>query len=150
MSIVKRGDQFHGDDHADIVTVLTDYSKRGRHLVAHSATARCSCGADEFRLAVDDAAGIAVRECAECDEDHSIGAEVDEVDEDLEDANLEVCECPCGADTFQIAIGVAVQQGTDAARWVYVGCRCTSCGLLGCYADWKCDVANYRRLLALV
>ena len=34
-------------------------------------------------------------------------------------------------------------------RWLYIGCRCTACGILGCYADWKVAYSPSRHLLDL-
>ena len=51
-------------------------------------------------------------------------------------AEPEVCACPCGSETFNIAVGYAIRPD-DEVRWVSIGCRCTDCGLLGCYTDWK-------------
>lgn len=33
--------------------------------------------------------------------------------------------------------GAAFYKDSTQARWFYVGCRCVSCGLVGCYGDWK-------------
>lgn len=37
---------------------------------------------------------------------------------------------------------------SDDVRWLYLGCR--SCGLVGCYADWKNEFNGYEKLLAMM
>jgi hypothetical protein len=55
-----------------------------------------------------------------------------------DEANLESAECPCGGDSFDVAVGFALRDDGDV-RWVYIGLRCVQDGVLGCYADWKID-----------
>ena len=54
------------------------------------------------------------------------------------DAEPEDCACPCGGETFEVAVGFALRDGGDV-KWVSVGLRCTIDGTLGVYADWKID-----------
>ena len=55
-----------------------------------------------------------------------------------DDAEPRECSCPCGCESFELAVRYALR-ADDEVRWVSIGCRCTSCGILGCYADWKID-----------
>jgi len=31
----------------------------------------------------------------------------------------------------------------DDVRWLYLGCRCVTCGLTACYGDWKNEYPGY-------
>src|SRR5207244_1277785 len=95
----KRGKYWYGDGPSDIRTVLERYS-RGGYPAQHFADAACACGGRSFWLSVDDTEGVAIRECAACGQAHPIG----DSDEFLEDAELEACECPCGADVFEVTV----------------------------------------------
>ncbi len=35
-------------------------------------------------------------------------------------------------------------------RWLYVGTRCTACGVLGCFAGWKVGTSDSMNLLESV
>lgn len=50
--------------------------------------------------------------------------------------------------TFQIVSGVALYKGTNDVRWLYVACFCPACGLMGVYADWKCEGGDADAFLA--
>jgi hypothetical protein len=146
MVLKKRGKHRYGDSQADIRAELLRYSKTNAYLADHFADATCKCGAKHFRLALDDNEGAAVRICISCEDEHPIG----DSDEYLEDAELEECSCPCGAEELEITVGVSLYQESDDVRWLYLGCRCPKCGLIAVYGDWKNEFNGYRALLARV
>jgi hypothetical protein len=125
---------------------LLRYRKLNAYLVHHFADAVCKCGGRVFRLRLDDVQGAAVRRCAACRREHPIGDGEDYLDE----ANLQVQECVCGEDVFEITVGVSLSEGSEDVRWLYVGCRCPACGLTGCYGDWKNEFSGYQELLSRV
>jgi len=134
MAIDQRGDHWHGDTFADLVTYVHVYKAAG-YAVTDVGEAVCAdCGERSFRLVADDDEGCVQRTCTAC------GAEAFIADsgEFAGDADLWACECPCGGDTFGVAVGFA--RGSDnEVRWVSVGLRCLTDGRLGVYADWKID-----------
>jgi hypothetical protein len=146
MALTKRGKHRYGDDQADIRAELTRYSIANEYVAQHFADARCSCGGRVFRLALDDTQGAAVRTCSVCKESHPIGDSA----EFLADADLEECACPCGVEDFEITIGVSLYADSDDVRWLYLGCRCSGCGLTVVYGDWKNEFNGYRALLGQV
>lgn len=137
MALHIRGRHRYADGQADIRGELRRYSAKS-HPARHFAEAVCLCGSRHFRLAVDDTEGAAVRHCADCGREHAIG----------EGAELEECECPCGHGIFELTVGVALYPQSEDARWLYLGCRCVACGLVGCYGDWKNEFDGYQDLLA--
>jgi hypothetical protein len=146
MGLEKRGSHWYGDEQADIRAELLRYSERTGYLAHQFADALCRCGSHHFRLMLDDNEGVAVRVCAACGAEHAIG----DSGEYRADAELEECECPCGGGTFEIGAGFSLYEGTEDARWLYVGCRCPACGLTACYGDWKVGGGEYRDLLGSV
>lgn len=61
--------------------------------------------------------------------------------------DLDGCECPCGADMFEITAGVALYHRSNDVRWLYLGLRCVRCGLVACFGDWSCEYPDYQKLL---
>lgn len=146
MTLVKRGDRWYGKTQADIRPELLRYSGLNGYTAEHFADAVCECGTRSFRLHLDDTQGVAVRVCPSCRREHPIGDSAGY----LADAELEECECTCGGGDFEITAGVALYEGTEDVRWLYLGCRCSACGLTACYGDWECEVDDYRELLGRV
>jgi hypothetical protein len=68
----------------------------------------------------------------------------------LDDADLGDAGCPCGGERFNVAIGFARYPDSEDIRWVYLGLRCVSDGVLGCYADWKIDYSPSAHLIEAV
>ncbi|HEV7506683.1 MAG TPA: hypothetical protein VGS07_17445 [Thermoanaerobaculia bacterium] len=147
MTLRKKGQHWFGDDHADLREEILSYSQANSYPAEHFANALCSaCGNDLFRTFLDDTEGCAVRVCVSCQSKHFIGDSAEFADE----ANLEECACPCGKEIFQISVGVHLYPDSEDVKWLYLGLRCSSCGLSAVYGDWKNEYQDYRNLLALV
>lgn len=146
MALRKRGKYWYSDSQADVREELARFGELNEYIPTQFADAKCKCGSTTFRLRMDDNEGAAVRVCTECNVEHPMG----DSDEYLEDAELEDHGCVCGEDVFEITVGVSLYDESDDVRWLYIGCRCTACGLTGCYGDWKNEFENYRKLLAKV
>ena len=146
MALRKKGRWWYGDVQSDIRTELTRVGGLNEYVPTQFADAKCSCGNVAFQLALDEDAGTALRTCSKCNSQHPMG----DSEEYLEEANFQVSSCICGKDIFEITIGVSLYDDSDDVRWLYVGCRCTSCGLTGCYGDWKNEFIDYRQLLKQV
>jgi hypothetical protein len=131
---------------ADISDEIRRYSKGVGYIAHHHAQPACRCGNQVFRLRLDDAQGAAVRECVACAAEHPIG----DSHEFLGDADLEQCACPCGGEKFEIAVAVSLYDDSEDVKWLYLGCRCPTCGLTAVYGDWKNEYVGYRELLARV
>jgi hypothetical protein len=65
-------------------------------------------------------------------------------------ATVESGGWPCGGESFNVAVGFAVQKDSSDLKWVYLGLRCGQDGVLGCYADWKTDYNPSAHLLDAV
>ena len=146
MALVKRGKFRYGDSQADIREELIRYSRLNSYVAEHFSDAVCECGGRVFHLALDEVQGVAVRACVACKSQHPIG----DSNEYFAEAELEECACPCGQMEFEITVGVALYQGSEDVKWLYLGCRCPKCGLTSAYGDWKNEYIGYKDLLALV
>lgn len=146
MALVKRGDHEYGESQADIRTEIIRFSELNGYVAEHFADAVCVCNGRAFGLLLDDAEGAAVRVCNRCDREHPIGDSAEYLDE----AELGECECPCGKQSFQITVGVALYADSEDVKWLYLGLRCVKCGLTAVYGDWKNEFEDFRKLLANV
>ena len=147
MAVTYRCGKAYADEQTDLPAVLRDYSTANRYVAEHFADAVCAnCQGRVFRLALHEAAGVAVRTCCGCGAEHGIG----DSDEYRDEVEPEACECVCGKDQFEITVGVALYEGSGEVRRLYVGCRCPICGLADCYGHWRNDYPSYQSLLARV
>jgi hypothetical protein len=151
MSLTKRGNYWYGQAQADIRDDLLRYSKKSGYPIDYFADANCRCGGRLFTIDLDETQGVAGRICVVCGDQHLMA----DGEEYAEEAEFERRECVCGKDVFEVTAGVHVYRDpalalTEDVRWFYIGCRCADCGLVGCYADWKCEYVGYQSLLANV
>jgi len=142
--IDKSGRWWIGDSADDLDEFLRAFAAGGYALDRATPSTCEGCGAVVFRLFVDDDAGCARRTCIECHESKALLDSVDQEDE----AEPEQCACPCGGEHFHLAIGFAVRDDGDIP-WVSIGGRCVTCGVLGCYTDWKIDYSPTEQLYGL-
>lgn len=148
MTLEKRGDYWHGDNHQDIRGELTRYSNQADYPVDDFVDIQCPCGGDTFRLRSDEDEEVAKRTCVKCGAEHVMGENI----QNLEFADLKIHECVCEQDEFQLSVGVHRHRKngappTDRVLWVCIGGRCPACGLIGCYADWEEVHEDYQELL---
>lgn len=145
MTLRKQGKYSYGENHRDIRDELRDYS---RHIYPATkfADAVCRCGAGYFHVKRDEEVGAAVRVCQSCGLEQAIADSA----EYLSDAELESCDCVCGSDTFELSVGAALYDESTDVKWLYLGLRCTDCGMVGCYGDWKNEFIGYEDLLLRV
>ncbi len=141
--LTKKGTHYYGESQADLRDEIIRYSKQNGYPAQHFSDAICKCGAHQFRLALDEAEGAAVRRCVSCGGEHPIG----DSGGYLENAELEECGCPCGNDDLEITVGVALYDQSNDVRWLYVACRCPKCSLAAVYGDWKNEFLGFQALL---
>lgn len=145
MALKKRGKYWYGDSQEDIRGELVRYGKLDDEVPTHFQDVKCACGSITFALRIDGEEGAAIRRCKVCDREHSIC----DGDEIASAAQLQSAECICGQDAFEITVGVSLQDSSEDVRWIYVGCHCPTCGMLGNYGDWPSESPDYRKVLAL-
>ena len=148
MTQAERERSSDGNFPVDVRAELLGYSRANAYPIDYFAHAVCGCGGQKFQVALDDAAGVAVRYCAQRGHDHPIGDSAEFLDDP--DVALESCCCRYDGQLFEITIGVHLYRESDDVRWVSLGQRCVSCGLAGCYGDWKNESESYREFLRLV
>lgn len=142
MAIDKGRDSWTGTTAGDIDEYLMAFSAGG-YPVQQAVHAHCECGGEVFRVRVDDEEGCAELACVQCGRTMLILDSQDYVD----DADLQAAACPCGNESFNVAVGFSFLDGSEDVRWVYLGLRCAQDGVLGCYTDWKIDYSPSQQLL---
>ena len=143
MSINTSGKWWVGSEPADIRGFLEAYATKGYEVHDFRLT-KCHCGADSFHLLADDNEGAAKRVCSKCADEHFMC----DSEEYWEEAEPEHWECvECASETTNIGVGFSLYDDDREIRWLYVGCRCAKCGVLGCFAGWKVAYSPSRQLL---
>jgi hypothetical protein len=144
MGIDTSGKWWKGQNADDLVEYIRLLTEQGSPATKF-AIAKCECGRDHFRLYADRDEGCAKRQCASCGKEAFIcdGEEVSE------EASLKKAKCHCKKDVFDLAVGFSLRD-TGEIKWLTVGLRCVSCGMLGAYVDWKIDYAPTDHLYSMV
>jgi hypothetical protein len=126
----------------DLATYIREYEAGGLP-VDHVKGLVCGrCRGTVFLVSVDDDDNCAVATCRNCLADKAIA----DTGKRLQDAELGECDCVCGGETFEVAVGFAM--AGDDVRWVTVGLRCLTDDVLGVILDWKIDARPSAHLLA--
>ena len=146
MSIDTSGTWWTSDDANDIRGFLEAYSDDGGYPVSEFTLSRCTCGSIEFELDADDEEGWATRTCKACGGKHLICDSAESQD----DAEPERWACvECKGYTCNVGVGFALYKRSRDIKWLYVGCRCPRCGILGCFAGWKVGYGDSERLIGM-
>jgi hypothetical protein len=139
------GQWWRGSEPADLDDYIAEYSAQS-YPVSRTVHAQCDKdGGLVFSVRVDDEEGYVDRTCLSCG---TTFAMLDSEDY-KEDATPEAAACPCGGETFNVAVGFALRDD-GSIKWVYSGLRCVTDGTLGVYGDWKIDYEPSEQLFGRV
>jgi len=144
MAIDTSGKWWKGQNADDLVEYVRLLTEQG-YPATKFAIAKCACGTDRFRLYADQDEGYAKRQCTSCGKD----AFICDSEEASEEASLKKVRCKCKKDVFELAVGFSLRD-TGEIKWITVGARCVSCGMLGSYVDWKINYAPTDHLYSMV
>jgi len=149
MTVDKSGEYWVGTDANDIKEFLIAFTEDG-YPIKEFRLAKCDCGSDVFILEADFDQGTARRTCAKCKKQHLMCDSAEYWDE----SEPEEWSCACNSNTTNIGVGFALRphepDEEPDVKWIYVGCRCSKCGTLGCFADWKINYGPSLHLLGQV
>jgi hypothetical protein len=140
MAIRSDGTFDHGDDENDLAEWIREYEPAGYPVHRVEPSVCQACTNRSFRVVVDDGGTGAYRTCAHCDQIHYIA----ECDKSWMDDEAEPITCPCGGDTFEVAVGFTLYTDDEYVRALGVGVRCLADGTLGSPAGW--NVRNHPSL----
>lgn len=133
MPIDTTGEWWKGSEAADLVEYLKAATVEA-YPVDEIRAASCHCGCGAFQLEVDHYESAARRICAECKSAHMICDSADY----WEESEPQEFECVgCRSRLANVYVGFSIYPEEDAVRWLYIGVRCTGCGILGVFGDWK-------------
>jgi len=145
MAIDKSGKWWIGSAPEDIDEYLRAYAAESMPISTFQL-ARCACSSVSFLLDADDDEGCARRTCTECSREHLICDSAEFWDE----ASPERFRCiECGSYSANVGVGFSLYDDGEV-RWLYVGERCATCGVLGCFAGWKVAYSPSVQLLSNV
>jgi hypothetical protein len=144
MVIDTSGEWWTGSDAEDIAEYLHALTQDS-YPVDEFRPCVCACGGNVFELDVDRVQGAARRRCPTCSIEHFIC----DSEEFWDDASPERWQCiECGTDQANVGIGFSLYEERNDVRWIYVGVRCSQCGVLGTFGDWKVGYSPSLHLLA--
>jgi hypothetical protein len=147
VTIDSSGKWWVGSKVDDTKDYLRAYKAEG-YAVHEVRICKCDCGSDQFELEADRDEGCAQRICARCGAAHLI-CDSDKYWSDAQPERWGCTECRCK--TCNLAVGFSLstpEEGrTSDVRWISVGSRCTNCGVLGSFVDWKVGYGPSHHLL---
>jgi hypothetical protein len=143
VSIDKSGKWWKGNEPRDIREYLEAFGANEAYAVDAYRSAVCSCGGEGFYLWADDGEGVAKRVCPACEREHFVC----DSEEYWSVAKPEQWRCvECASMLANIGVGFSLYEDGEV-RWLYVGERCSTCGVLGCMTQWKVAYAPSKQLL---
>ena len=95
-----------------------------------------ACGGDSFELRVDQNDGAIQVICTACGT-KKILLDCGDIWADAKPKSKKCSVCKTSK-SFNVRVGF-VRRENGSVKWVYIGNRCTECGTLGSYLDWKID-----------
>jgi hypothetical protein len=133
MVIDTSGTWWTGEHLADLAEYLRELGVEG-YEINEVRECRCArCGGVVFGLRADRTEGAARRTCESCGHRQFIA----DSEEYWEDATPLTWQCVCGGTDANLAVGYSLYDDGEDVRWIAVGQRCVTCGVLGSFVDWK-------------
>ena len=144
MTIDTSGKWWKGSSPLDLDEYLRELGAEN-YPVSQFRLSTCSCEGVRFTLEVEQDEGIAKRTCVNCGAEHFI-CDSGEYYEPAQ--QLEKFKCvTCNSEVANVGVGYALYDDGAAVHWLYVGCRCDNCGVLGSMVDWKVGYAPSLQLM---
>lgn len=132
--IDKSQEYWTGDSADDISEWLREYTE-DNDIDVKPVICR-SCRNDAFELTVDQDEDVIQVNCTKCGT-KKILLDCEELWEEA-DPELRTCSVCKGCKSYNVRVGF-IRRENGSVKWVYIGNRCTNCGTLGSYLDWKID-----------
>jgi hypothetical protein len=147
VAIDTSGKWWVGSEATDIADYLIAYKAEGYEVHA-TRLCKCRCGSTAFELEADQEEGCAQRTCAVCRIKHLV-CDSTNYWEDAQPQSWTCTECQCK--TCNLTVGFSLHEKEKGqqpdVRWVSVGQRCTNCGTLGSFVNWKVGYGPSHQLL---
>ena len=133
MSIDTRGKWWKGNSEEDISEYLRAYSENKVKKVFISS---CNeCGNKDFFVEFDWDEGVTRIICSKCKSIKYL-ADSEENWEGIKPRKYKCVECK--STSANVGTGFIYRDNGDV-KWVYIGVRCSKCGILGSVTDWSID-----------
>jgi hypothetical protein len=142
--IDRSGQWWTGEDFNDLAEYLRVVTADG-YPADRILQSVCRCGGMTHHLDADPVESAAQRTCVAC----GAKAFIADSDEYWSEVQAERWRCECGNDTAELGTAFSLKSDGEV-RWITLGQRCTSCGLLDAAVDWKIDYGPSSHLLGQV
>lgn len=145
MAIDRSGKWWKGNSPEDIFVYL-DQLFADSYPIHEHRLAVCPCGSEVFSLCWIPDEGAVKRICGQCGTKHFVCDS-----EENWDGRPKKFKCiECKSDKTNLGVAFSLYENRNAIRWIYTGCRCTNCGVLASFADWKIACEPSIHLLSQV
>lgn len=142
MAIDTSGKWWKGNSIEDIKDYLIAYSN-STYPVQKVIISKCDkCNGNEFLVEYDCDEGVVKIICKTCKTKKYL-ADSEEYWEDIRPKKYKCTECK--SIHANVGTGFAYRDSGDI-KWVYIGVRCSNCGILGSVADWKINYSPTNEL----
>jgi hypothetical protein len=141
MAIDTSGTWWKGSDFHDLSEYIGLLNAEG-YTIGQVIQSLCTCQNRTFTLRVDAREGCAQRTCTSCHNQALIGDSAD-IWAEATPSNV---RCRCRHTIFEVGIGFSFRDKIEV-RWITVGHRCVSCGILGSAVNWGVDYVPSSHLL---
>jgi len=133
MAIDDSGKWWTGETYEDLAEYLRELTAGGYPADEVRECVCATCQGRVFGLRADRNEGGARRTCRACRTKQFIADSGEYWDE----CEPRTWKCVCGSKDANLAVAYSLYEKGGDVRWITVGQRCTSCGVLGSYVDWK-------------
>ena len=144
MSIDTSGKWWKGTEPEDLEEYLSCLSEEA-YKTSEFRLARCTCESLEFELHYNVNEEVARRKCGKCSEIHYICGSAEYWVPGLRMKKFKCIECR--STLANTGVGFSLYADQPGIRWLYVGERCISCGVLGSVIDWKVGLSDSFHLM---
>ncbi len=132
MTIDTSGKWWKGTSAHDIAQYLEELFEESYPIHEYRQSV-CECGSEVFSLHWIPDEDVARRTCAKCRKKHFICDS-----REFWEGRPKKYKCiECHSVETNVGVAFSMDDDKTAIRWLYVGNRCTNCGVLGSVADWK-------------
>ena len=133
MTIDKSGKWWKGSSPEDLNDYLKEFSGDS-YPIDRFALLHCQCDSTMFAIEIDEDEECGKGICSTCGESNFIA----DSQENWGTVAPRKYECiECHSKEANIGLGFALTEDHEAVKWIFLGCRCAKCGVLGCMIDWK-------------
>ena len=131
--MIDRSKKYWTGDTADDITEWLRLYTEEEHMDVKPVICH-ACGCDSFEMRIDEDEEAIQVKCVSCGE-KKILLDCADIWEDAEPRLIKCTVCKT-CQSHNVRVGF-LRRENGSVKWVYIGSRCTGCGTLASFVDWK-------------